>query len=211
MPRKTDQTSKTEQAIQYIAQQGAARTPEIARASGIAPKDVSALLNPFVKIGLLITCKVEQPGRPPCNEYRLTAGASPHNWRNFRVRKIDPDPPRPRPQVRLPGRAGGQDTAQKATSPAQLPADQPQVSDNNSGSTPAARLSAAGRAVAPQPRGEGSSPPPRAAGHVEYALWSDGSLVISDQDEILQLKPADARRLAEFLADCFERLQRVAA
>lgn len=67
--------SQTQDALDYIRSKGTARSDEIAAACGLRLAVVSALLWQSVKDGLLVTCKVERPRKPPMNEYRFAAGA----------------------------------------------------------------------------------------------------------------------------------------
>lgn len=83
----TDQPSRTLRALQFIQKHGPVRSDQIAEHCDIRPKDVSALLAPFVTKGDLVTCKVTRQGLPPVNEYRLSAGSIPSEWGNFTVRK----------------------------------------------------------------------------------------------------------------------------
>jgi hypothetical protein len=83
----TEQPSRTLRALHFIQKNGPVRSDQIAEHCDIRPKDVSALLAPFVTKGDLVTCKVTRPGLPPVNEYRLSAGSIPSEWGNFTVRK----------------------------------------------------------------------------------------------------------------------------
>lgn len=67
--------TKTQQALDYLQRKGTARSNEIAEACGLGPSAVSALFAGHVKRGELLMCKVERPGKPPCNEYRFSAMA----------------------------------------------------------------------------------------------------------------------------------------
>ena len=67
--------TKTQQALDYLQRKGTARSNEIAEACGLTPSAVSALFAGHVKRGELLMCKVERPGKPPCNEYRFSAMA----------------------------------------------------------------------------------------------------------------------------------------
>lgn len=87
MPTPTEQPSPTLRALQFIQKQGPVRSDQIAAHCDIRPKDVSALLAPYVEKGDLVTCKVTRAGLPPVNEYRLSAGSVPSEWGNFTVRK----------------------------------------------------------------------------------------------------------------------------
>lgn len=77
--------SKIEKAIAYITKHPGARSPDIEAACGI--KSATALLSDVVDAGYLVTCKVERPGKPPMNEYRLSAtvAANKVSWAEFRI------------------------------------------------------------------------------------------------------------------------------
>ncbi len=67
--------TKTQSALDYLQRKGTARSNEVAEACGLNPSAVSALFAAHVKRGELLMCKVERPGKPPCNEYRFSAMA----------------------------------------------------------------------------------------------------------------------------------------
>lgn len=79
--------SNTEKALAYIAKHPGARSPEIAEAIGAPVSNVTALLNGPVQAGFLVVCKVERPGKPPINEYRLSATVAEDkvSWSEFRL------------------------------------------------------------------------------------------------------------------------------
>ena len=92
----------------------------------------------------------------------------------------------------------------------QTPADQPQVSDNNSGSTSAGALLSppAGRAAVAVPRPEPSVPPGADDrdcllegddAEVKFALGDDGRLSIADGTDLWVLPADDVRRLRRLL------------
>lgn len=89
--------SKTARALAFIEKKGSARTPEIAQAIGTEPKNVSPLLAAAVADGRLVTCKVDQPGKPPCNEYRIGGGVKPVTFREARPAVPTKIPPPAKP------------------------------------------------------------------------------------------------------------------
>ena len=189
-------TNKTEMAIEFIAKKGTARSEDIAQISGFKSHEVAVRLHPFVTGGVLVSCRVQRPGKPSCNEYRLGTGVTIDNWREFKVysaaarstKKRSPVPvpraeklpnahPRTTPITRgklLSGeearpiqRELSKQLQKQVPSPAHQPADRPQVSVNNSGSAPATKkLPVAGRAVVEKPRQDVVSAAPGAGGHV---------------------------------------------
>lgn len=203
-------TSKLEKAIDYIAKHGTARSPEIAKASGMKSDEVSARLHAYVKAGVLVSCRVAYPGKPSCNEYRLGSHVTAAAWRDFKVNV----------------HSSAHEKKRMATNnkpnppPAPTPADQPQVSDNNSGSTSAdSSLVATGRAVTKEkPHRKAAQHASGAGGHVtakavqnipeniseqpKFGYFSDGSIEIIDHGIVTVLDAADAKRLADFLMNC---------
>lgn len=83
----TKPETNVDKALAYIAKHPGARAPEIEEQLGI--KFVSALLAQAVESGFLVACKVERPGKPPTNEYRLSAAvaADKVSWSEFRLAK----------------------------------------------------------------------------------------------------------------------------
>lgn len=79
--------SNVDKAIAYITQHPGARSPELAKHLGIPITNVNPTLAPLVAAGFLITCKVDQPGKPPMNEYRISSTVADNNvsWKEFRI------------------------------------------------------------------------------------------------------------------------------
>lgn len=69
--------TKTAAAIDYIEKHPGARSREISDACGMAIESVATSLAPWVTNGTLICCKVERPGAPTQNEYRMGSGIQP--------------------------------------------------------------------------------------------------------------------------------------
>ncbi|MDP1681047.1 MAG: hypothetical protein Q8L39_04655 [Burkholderiales bacterium] len=199
--------TKTELAIDFIAKQGVARSADIGEASGIQEKSVCTMLYHYVRGGVLVSCRVEQSGKPSCNEYRLATGVTAQTWRDFKVGLFSEAAVPKAPPKRI-------------TPPAPTPADQPQVSVTNSGSTQVVPP-ATGRAVTEKkPHRKATQRAPGVGGHVtakvarnipenipdpdqaRFGYWSDGNLSIMQGDMHMVLPSADAGRLAEFLINC---------
>jgi hypothetical protein len=70
--------TQAEQAVELIRKLGVMRSTEIEAELGI--QSAASVLQLKVADGTLITCKVERPGKPPVNEYRISAaeGRPPH-------------------------------------------------------------------------------------------------------------------------------------
>lgn len=192
-------TTKTEKAIDFIAKQGTARSLDISKASGIPVNQVCSILYLYVKAGVLVSCRVEQPGKSSCNEYRLGGHVPADAWRDFKINVFSSDKSKKK-QI-LP--------------PAPTPADRPQVSVNNSGSTQVVPP-ATGRAVTDKkPHRKASQPAPGAGGHVDekasWSLRSDGSMLIMSGGQTVYLAPKDIVHLSDFLGYCDGAIRKASA
>lgn len=99
--------SATQDAIDFIRKQGAARADAIAKAIGKPIDWVSAALNGPTKDGVLVVCKVEVPGRRAINEYRISASGKPAQFtplsrKGEATAAIGPVPPTPPVAVAAP-------------------------------------------------------------------------------------------------------------
>lgn len=120
----TKTTPLVDQAIAYIAKHPGARSPAIAEALGTSPGNISAMLMTPTSTGYLVACKVSAPGRPPMNEYRLSATVadSGQSWGEFksanrhRPAALAASPERP-PRTAAPARST---VATKAPAPETL-------------------------------------------------------------------------------------------
>lgn len=72
--------SVAKRAIALLSTRGAMRTAQIAEALGVAKAAIASSLGPYVHNGTLIACKVESPGTPPENEWRISAGGKAPNF-----------------------------------------------------------------------------------------------------------------------------------
>lgn len=123
--------SKTETAIAFIQKRGSARTDDIVQATGIGRDSLNTLLRPAVDAGVLVCCKVEQPGKPPTNEYRPGSGLPALTQRaelkpSSRLPRRDPQPAVGQntgsaPSGLLPEQSSSADGRAVATSPAPAP------------------------------------------------------------------------------------------
>jgi hypothetical protein len=75
--------STTQDAIDFIAKKGSARTDEIAQHVGKDNSYVAAMLSHHVHGGKLVTCKVIGANGQSCNEYRISASGRPNNFREY--------------------------------------------------------------------------------------------------------------------------------
>lgn len=166
-------TSKSKQALDYIAKSGSARSPQIAEAVGMETKNVMGLLRPYVDRGDLVMCKVEVPGQRSVNEYRPGAWA-PNAFTPLGQKRA-------RPQA-------------KAILAEAVPATriEPAVLDE----APLADLGLW------EPEPDSPPPAPPNEPRIEFALWESGRLDIYDGAELFQIGPQDVSRLRRFLG-CF--------
>lgn len=167
---ETKQPSRTQRAIDYIAKKGSARSDEIAAAIDIEPKDVSALLAPAAAGGFLVTCKVSRPGKPPVNEYRLSAGYAPSEWRNFRIKR------------------GTAPTSVKVP---------PVVAKESA--TPKARLTSSATQIAGESLRKAATPSVPVMAAPMFHVDSNGQLTINLPAGPITLTPAETRLLGNFM------------
>lgn len=79
--------SKVQRAIEYIYAHPATRSDALAKVFDCDPKNVPAFMKDVLAAGLIVSCKVEQPGRKPCHEYKPSAAAPdkcPDNWLDWK-------------------------------------------------------------------------------------------------------------------------------
>lgn len=177
--------NNTEKCIAFIARHGRARSPDIADHIGRDSGAVAALLTTAVKAGYLVACKVEQPGKPACNEYRISEQYSETktSWREFKLR----------------ARQAGTPTSAKAARP---PVDEPPRAANPN--LPPARMPppptahATRQVRAPFSTTFTAAPP----APLRAVLDSDGQLTLHlpDADPIV-LDVEQTRTLGQFMVD----------
>lgn len=79
--------SKVQKAIEYIYTHPATRSDALAKVFDCDPKNVPAFMKDVLQAGLIVSCKVEQPGKRPCYEYKPSAAAPdkcPDNWLDWK-------------------------------------------------------------------------------------------------------------------------------
>jgi len=84
-------TTKTKADIgcEYIANHPGCRTPELAEALGVNPKNVHATLAAPIRSGYIVTCQVKRPGMPDVTKFRISAavgGDKAPEWKSSRWR-----------------------------------------------------------------------------------------------------------------------------
>lgn len=132
--------TNVDKAVEYIAKHPGCRSQEIEEQCGI--KFASATLSPLVEAGYLVACKVEKPGSPPTNEYRLSAtvAADQVSWKEFRIAKkagvpLTKAPARP-PRIAAPTPAAPPPKAETPpAAPAKAAATKPPASETNPAET----------------------------------------------------------------------------
>lgn len=195
---KQPEKTKTELALEYIAAKGSARTSDIAEHLGIKTNNIQAMLDIPLKSGYLIACKVTAPGKPPLNEYRLsaTASADKQSWAEFKVARakkpapIPPKAPSPIPKPVLtckPPEPQKPAPAASYSSPAPVP------------------KKPAEPAQAPAPikheTASAAVEKPEAPAGIYFLIGHDGRLRIEQDGKLLCLSNSETRQLGELLHD----------
>lgn len=97
----SDQKSKIQRGVDYIAKHPGCRTQDLAKAMDTKQENVIPTLQDAIKAGLILTCKVTRPGLVPCNEFKLSTacpeGKGP-DWREFKISQRTPKELKPIPQ-----------------------------------------------------------------------------------------------------------------
>ena len=77
--------TKIQIGIDHIAKHPGCRTDALAAAMDTDTKNVIPAINDAIKAGLIVTCKVERPGKAPMNEFRLSSSAPANpDWREWK-------------------------------------------------------------------------------------------------------------------------------
>ncbi len=100
--------SVAKRAIALLTARGALRTAQIAEALGATTSAIASSLLPHVKNGTLTACKVESPGTPPTNEWRISAGGKTPGFKELKVTaagKKTPPVPVPAAAAERPAKA----------------------------------------------------------------------------------------------------------
>jgi len=75
--------SKTQKAVEHIFSHPGTRSDALAAIFGCEPKNVPAFMKGPIEAGLVISCKIERPGKPNVCEYKPSAAAPdkcPGDW-----------------------------------------------------------------------------------------------------------------------------------
>lgn len=188
------------------------RSPELAAASGVPAKSITALLATAVTKGRVVVCKVIIPGAATQNEYRKGGGLPPPEFKPLNPQRagIARSTPAARHAPSSEAAKGILPPHDKATeTPVFLSSTTPQPAVGNTGSAQSDSTSADERAVTsdpetpePQPerRGMGPAPAKAPAGDVFSITLDDaGVLVIATDEGVIELQPTHAKRLGHFL------------
>lgn len=210
--------SKIEQLLACLRKAGtdknfnpvAIRSPELAAACQIPVTHVSALLNPCVKDGRVVMCKVTPAHGRPVNEYRLGPGVPPPEHRPLNTRKAGAalgQPGKPLPVTRKAPALSTPKPAEPATP--QLVGQPKAGVGQNPASTQSDPASAERRAVAekapaPMPERRGMGPAPAsvlACDVMRLSIDQDGRLQIGDDEDPAryEFNPAQVLELGDFL------------
>jgi len=200
------------------------RSPELAAASGVPAKSITALLATAVAKGRVVVCKITVPGASAQNEYRKGGGLPPPEFKPLNTKRagIARSTPAARraPSADTAKGTLPQRTAEPAT-PVLLSSTTPQPAVGgalrdretapraiNTGSAQSDSTSADERAVtseqetprpAPERRGMGPAPAKASAGDVSITIDDAGVLVIGTNEGVIELQPKQCQRLGHFM------------
>lgn len=192
--------SKTEAAIEFIKKNGGrARSKEIAVAVNSDTKNILTMLQAAVDGGTLMCCKVEVPGEPAQNEYRIAAGMPAPEFKNFRVKPggglaspapsaAVPTTPGPTQQRSASEQLAAELIVSQAVPPrrARAMAKRPKLVESP---LPAIQTAAPSR--------RRSATAPSSAAH--FAVWSDGAVDVVAHPSAIRLRADEAERLYNML------------
>ncbi len=212
--------TKTERLIKHICGLGTdgnmkpigIRTAALAEATGVPANSIQVLLEPHVKKGTLVVCKITSPTGRTEREYRAGPGVPPPEFaplttkrRAFQLGLA---------HIAASGQPAALTPRQDATAiepPVFINPTQPAVVKARK--TPAAGGAADPPRAAPAVAAQATpGPTPRAAlkkepaavkapaGDVRIGINDSGTLVIAIDDEALELDPKQARKLGHFMA-----------
>lgn len=188
------------------------RSPDLAAASGVPAKSITALLATAVTKGRVVVCKITIPGASTQNEYRKGGGLPPPEFTPLNTKRAGVACSTPAAR-RAPSAEAAKGTlperATEPVTPVLLSSTTPQPAVGNTGSAQSDSTSADERAVTsatetpgPQPerRGMGPAPAKAPAGDVlSITLDDTGVLVIATDEGVIELQPTHAKRLGHFM------------
>lgn len=130
-------STQVDKAMDFIKAKSSARSDAIAEHLGIKLAQVAVILNAPCKDGRLVSCKVERPGKPAINEYRIGGGMRPAEFTFIAAGKrgrpaaietkpataetkaAPPAPPAPKAETKTPERETPPPAAARSTHHAQ--------------------------------------------------------------------------------------------
>ena len=203
---------RAEQLIDAIRSAGTIRSGELSTITGITPNNIGTLLAQAIAARTVVVCKISQPGRRSCNEYRIGSGV-PDTFRPLTIKRSDIGTASHRggttPRVPLsepinPGAASATPTFLK-----------PQPAVGNTGSsrpdssdTPAGARTVAADQATPKPAArtrlkKEPAATKASAGDATSALdiriEHDGTITIGTVESVIELDPKQARKLGHFM------------
>jgi len=212
--------SKVEQLLACLRKAGtdknfnpvAIRSPDLAAACQIPVTHVSALLNPCVKDGRVVMCKVTPAGGRPVNEYRLGPGVPPPEHKPLSLRKSgaalgQPGKPLPvsgpAPKLSTP-RPGVNEIEVASLGKPQRDGGPKPPAAGDQGPPPVEPAVAAAQAT-PEPKAgaalkkEPAAPRAPAGDALSITIDHAGVLTIATDEAVIELQQAQCRRLGQFL------------
>jgi hypothetical protein len=190
------------------------RSPELAAASGVPAKSITALLATAVTKGRVVVCKITIPGASAQNEYRKGGGLPPPEFVPLNTKRAGialhgtPKPPSTRStplSTPLPAAAAIQTpTFLKPTQP-EVVAPSAETSAAGDVANPPPVVPAVAAQATPKPEARARmkkepAAPKASAGDVRIGINDAGTLVIAIDDDSIELNPKQAKRLGYFMA-----------
>jgi hypothetical protein len=205
--------------IEAIRKAGTIRTTALAEATGIAAKDITALLTVAERNGHVHGCTVEIPGKHPQREYRIGGGMAAQEFTPLKskrpittAQRPITHPPPPKPAKADPGEKLIHPFLAQAMPGNPCATTHPQPAVGNAGSVASASSSvttpAKGHYVATPPAGKTVSAASRPGnetdmtGAIGLSIDNLGALTLVTEQRVLALTPEQTLALGDFLACC---------
>jgi hypothetical protein len=185
--------SVAKRAIALLTERGAMRTAQIAETLGVPKGAISSSLGPYVNNGTLTACKVESPGTPPTNEWRISAGGKTTAFRELKVTdKGKKTPPVPAAAAAAAKTPATPKRAYKRRAPVRKV--------QRKTATSAGRPGATGKAGVLRMKNAALRIPCADAGSFRAAVTSDGAMLfLRAAAGEFELNRAEARALVDFV------------
>lgn len=220
---KAQGVTKTERLLKHIAGMGSdrnmnpigIRTMALSEATGVPAKSIQALLDPHIKSGALVVCKITGANGRQEREYRTGPGVPPPEFKPLSTKPGWPWPQRmktadtrPAPAVSTPAPAASEIEPpvflSKTTQPEVVAPSKKTPAAGDAPHPPAVEPAVIARATpGPTPRATLKKEPAAVkapAGDVfRIQLDDDGTLLLADEDGVMELDIERTLRLGDFL------------